>query len=452
MSNITKEQLKKIIDGSPPGTRPEEVIAGLRSRGHKLEGFTATQKETTVTDVAEYEKKSPTLWERYKGLIGLPTRTTFRVAQAAQSFLTETAETIGGVAGGLSMGTKEGLQVAKEELVGGVKDIADIPRQVFGGDIEEMARPSKSLGLGGVYGFLVDVAGDPLNILFAGSAQKDVVTKAKQTVPLTEKFGTRLYQSLFRPSTKKVTKEFAQLGREIDGVVKETPDLLGKNLARYGIKGSVENMLKTMNQRISNIWPKLKSLASESKAKIDTTDVINQLDDMVKSYTKAGKTGVVKTLQARISDLKKLGAKTISVDDAIEIRRIFDDLRLTAGGALSEAQSAEQRAFRIISNGLRNKINKLPGIGPLNKEITTYYDGIQSLAKVAAKEAERILSPITLREFFPYLKVSLGPFAKIKTTVGKAAVDLSKTLNIPLTQVKSALRTILPASMRNIFD
>ncbi len=394
------------------------------------------------------------LWDKYSELIGLPTApSSLRIAQVPQTLLTEAAETVGGVLGGLSMMSKEGLQVAKEELFEGAKDIASIPQQIVGGDISRMARPSESLGVGGVPGFLLDVAGDPLNLLFVGPAQKSALAKTKKTVPLLERFGTRLYQSLFRPSQKKVAKEYMRLGKEIDGIVKETPELLGKNLAAYGVKGSLERMLRTMNQRIATLGDELGKVVEKSKAKVDITGILNQLDDLMKSYQRAGKKDVVRMIQSKIDELQKMGTKLISVDDAVQIRKIFDDLRLTAGGALSEAQSAEQRVFRLISNGLRNQINKLPGrIGTLNKELSTYYEGILALGKVAAKESERVLSPLTLREFFPYLKVSLGPFAKTKTAVGKAAIDLSNALQVPMSKVKSALMTILPSTLRNILD
>ena len=57
MAYITKQKLIEIINNRPPGTTPEGIIAGLKEKGHQLEDYPETGKSTTITDMAEFEKR-----------------------------------------------------------------------------------------------------------------------------------------------------------------------------------------------------------------------------------------------------------------------------------------------------------------------------------------------------------------------------------------------------------
>lgn len=47
MPTLTKDQVKKIIDGAPQGTKPRDIVEGLVKRGYTLEGLNGSAPETT---------------------------------------------------------------------------------------------------------------------------------------------------------------------------------------------------------------------------------------------------------------------------------------------------------------------------------------------------------------------------------------------------------------------
>lgn len=66
MANLSKEKVKEIIRNAPEGTSPAGIIAGLRQKGHTLEGYPTEAKQTPTT--AAKAEKAPEV-EEEKGFL-----------------------------------------------------------------------------------------------------------------------------------------------------------------------------------------------------------------------------------------------------------------------------------------------------------------------------------------------------------------------------------------------
>lgn len=428
MANLTKEQIKQIIINRPEGTTPEGIIAGLRERGHNLEGYTEKTKQSTLSKVGGFLKET----------LNLP-----------ETILTTTAETFGRTIGGLSEG---GLPSAKEEFISGIEKISKIPSQFkrgaekgFFGETE-LPMPSDVLKLEGIGGLAVDIAGDPLNLIFMGGARKLVMEKSSKITSTLRKFGETINQRILNPKTKDEARQFEKLGRIIKEEIITEAETLGKNFSKYGITGKFKDMIFKMNQKIPKLEKTLQDYFSKTNEVLDISGLVDKLNDLKTSFIKIGKKIPANRITEILNSLKN--QTKIPAKDAFELKRIYDDL-ITFG---SKAKSPAQKMYKIVANGLRDKLNDLPTIGKTNKEYTTYIEAVKLFAKRAAETLQRGELPINITQFFPFIRYNPLSLIKTKTIIAKNMIDLSKILNIPLQTLKQGIRTIAPSTIKHLLD
>jgi hypothetical protein len=447
MANLTQERVKQIIEQAPEGTTPGGIIAALREQGHTLEGYPSDEKTTTTRTAGNF----------LSSVLGVASR----ALQVPSTLVSLGARAVGEAIGFESSKTGREQNLAQQAEAQTFEEIKRIPGEVLEGAKEgffgesDLTSPSKELGVTGLGGFAVDVVGDPINLLGAGLVKK-LGQNIPKSVPVVQKFGEKLLQSLLNQAPKQTAKEFKSLGRVFDGAVKEIPDTLGRRFGELGIKfsGSATNLLKKINREITKVGKQLDKKIVGVTQKIDLGPIIGKIEDMAQNFRKAGKDAVADRLDSSALNLLSQTGNQLRIpaSDAITLKRIFDDLRITGSGVLSEARGAEQRIFRTISNGLRNQINKIPEIGSLNRKLSTLFDGLESLSKVAAKEASKGALPIKFSEFFPFLRLNLGSFSRTKSSVGQALTSLGKTLQIPQQILKDTLKSLAPSALRNLFN
>ena len=435
MTYLSKQKVRDIILNAPDGTTSEGIVAALRAQGHTLEGYPEEEKTS---------KKSISTLNSVAGLLS-------RVLEVPAAVATTAAQTVGGVIGGLSV--KGGRKVAEEAVLGGLEQIQRIPGQVRAGAEEGffapsgMPSPAKALGAKGVAGFAVDVLGDPLNLISLLGATDDVARVAPEAKSIFREFGEKLFQSVLKPSNADEASEFKKLGRVFEEAIKKNVDTLGSRFSKYNVKGSFKNMIKTINQRIPNLSKAIDVAASKLDDAGRSKDISDILEDLSKYSDELLELGddTGRIVKETVENAKASGTE-MAVSEAIRLRRLYDKARLTAGGALSEAKTIRNQVFKKLSDGLRNKINKLPEIGELNKELSTYYDALKALSKEAAKNSKKFPG---LSTRFPFISASLPG---VKTTIADFSVSLGQKLNVPAQTVKDIFGKLKPGLLRQLME
>ena len=75
------------------------------------------------------------------------------------------------------------------------------------------------------------------------------------------------------------------------------------------------------------------------------------------------------------------------------------------------------------------------------------------MADIASKRfSEGGKLPVALSKFFPFVRLRPGAFAKVKTEVGSAIINLSKSIGLSPKDIEEALRIVLPTAIKNLFD
>lgn len=421
MAHITKDKVKEIIANSPPGTTPEGIVASLRERGHTLEGYPGTEKKTTLKSSGSF---LGTIWEAFK-----------QTAKAPQAMLTEAAkgagETISDIARGEFGEAKQSLLETGERIMG-----------VRSQTSEEMTTPSRELGIEGVPAFLLDAWSDPLNLLDVGLSKAgkldDVVDLTKGSKILS-RITEKIYQNVLGTTGKKEKAVFKTIGKAIE---KQT---IGKRLAQYKISGGLDDMIRAINKRIPALGKQLDEAAKKSDEVIKIKPIADKLESLAEGVSKIGDTSMADGIRGIAGKIK---GKTLSVDEALSLRRAYDSARKLATGGLSEAQSTKQQIYRAISDGLRNQLNNIPEVGTLNKELSTYYDALEGLATQAAKYEKEIPG---ISRFFPWIRTGL-PGAKVKTTIARGAQELSEITKIPVNTISVLFKSMRAGLLKKLLE
>ncbi len=418
---ITREKYKEL---RTKGATPEQIKAFADAKGYK---FVDNNKE-----IAREPEKKPNFLSSILGGLG-------RVATVPQSLMTEIAGSVGENIGvGLSgeYNKPMGQQLLKEMGQKRGERIASIPKDIMEGfkkgvfSESNMQTPSKEIGLEGGSGLLVDVLGDPLNVLMFNKTEK-IAQELGEKVPSLKKFA---YNTILQYPEKELALKAEKLGKSFNGKKVEEVFGLGEELSKYNISGTIKGMIKKINEELPFITDRLNSLASKRKEIITVEDTIDDLLKTAKQYESVGKTKVAETIVNQAIGLEKKAKNGLTVKEAIDLRRDYDAGRKLASGALSQSQSAEQKVFKIISDDLRGKINQIPEIGKLNNQESVYIKSVEQLAK---KEAKPLLK---LSGRFPFVGATPSKITSPIMTYGSKAIDTAnKSLIKGITKISPSI-------------
>jgi len=68
---LTKEQIKQIISSAPQGTSPEGIVASLRAKGYKLEGYPSQQQEAVITKNEQRQETKKNVLQKAGDFLGI---------------------------------------------------------------------------------------------------------------------------------------------------------------------------------------------------------------------------------------------------------------------------------------------------------------------------------------------------------------------------------------------
>lgn len=384
-----------------------------------------------------------------------------RTLSSPESLLTSLGKAYGGVLGALSemprVGAKASLSTAKGYLKEAGQEIMAIPKDVTAGfeqgwkAPQQANMPSKVLGQTGLKGLAVDIMGDPLNLFFLNSVRQTANVAEKSTVA--ERFAGDVYETILNPPTKGEAKEIARIGQEFENVVKSEPELLGQRLSSYGIKGPGTEMIKEMNTKLPYVGGELKYQAMASDALIDGNPILQKLNNLKSTFETAKETTGVKEIDKAIKGLNAIMDENgkIPVWTALNVKDAYDDMRLTTQG-LSESYGLANRIRKLIGDGLRGGVNKIPELGELNKEYSTYKDSVLALSRVTALSKKAQYLPLVLKPYFPYVKFSSEITSKVGTnmaqTLIKYGVPAEKTERV----ISEIIKNLTPSVINHVLE
>lgn len=240
--------------------------------------------------------------------------------------------------------------------------------------------------------------------LFAGGLK--VATGAAGEIAKAVNLPERLYSTIFKNSFQDMKQELQTVGTKAfqqtdparfkdlvsKGIIKVGPDgkaVLDETLAKEaldrGLKGSLMNMSNAVVRNKYELEDQVQAIAKHSRevVSIPEKQFASVLTKIATDYKDVG-FGEFSTQAAKLAKVAKTGE--LSVDDALQARRLLDSLRIRSSfGTAPTHLSLGQDNLKFLSNQLRSRLNSVPGMGDLMKEYSFNIDALEALAKEAAR-------------------------------------------------------------------
>jgi hypothetical protein len=242
--------------------------------------------------------------------------------------------------------------------------------------------------------------------LTAGSGRAALATAgaALRAIRLPE----RMYSTIFKNSytdmrsflktqgVQALQKENPELFAELvqRGAVKQLPngtqrvnETLAREVLDRGIKGNIKTMANEVVKRTLVLEDKAQTIAAKGgNVGVREPQFRKVLQNISQSYQDVGFGEISKEADELLDVLKTSQGKP-SATDALRLRRFLDRMRVRASYESPNPNnlSLSQQNFRTLTDTLRSRLAKLPGMENTMNEYRVYIEALDRLAKEAAR-------------------------------------------------------------------
>lgn len=224
------------------------------------------------------------------------------------------------------------------------------------------------------------------------------------------KLPERLYSVIFKNSKKEMLSELKSEGisnlrktnpqkyKQLtdEGIIKTgiggkpyLNDTLAEQALNRGLRGSDRAMANIVVEKTFDTESKLQKIVSASKHTVNISEpqYIKVLKSIEAEYDEVGFGEISKKAAELAKRLEASNPQKVSAETALELRRFLDRMRFAASFDRPASKlSMTQSNFKTLSDALRERINKVPGVGNAMKDYTFYIDALEAIASDAGKK------------------------------------------------------------------
>lgn len=228
----------------------------------------------------------------------------------------------------------------------------------------------------------------------------------------------RLYSTIFKNSAKDMITELKSGGLTNlqrnnpskfndlvkKGIIKVAPDgspVLNDTLAEQaldkGLKGSIRGMADEVVEKTLESEEKVQSIANTYGGSVGLGEpqFVNVLKKIAGEYEDVGFGEIsdeAKTLASKIV----AGKGKVDGETAVKVKRFLDRVRIASSYDKPIVNlSTSQGNLKTLSDAVRSRVNKIPGMGEVMKNYSFYIDALESLAREASRRGNnQVLSLI----------------------------------------------------------
>lgn len=228
-------------------------------------------------------------------------------------------------------------------------------------------------------------------------------------------------------------------------VVNET--LAEKALDR-GLRGSLRNMSNEVVYKTLESENTLQNIVKTYNGTVDVSEkqFVNVLKNIAEDYADVGFGEVAQQADNIASSIQAAGGK-VDAGVALSLRRFLDRMRIaTSYDAPANKLSQTQANFKTLSDTVRTRLAKVPGVEKVMKDYSFYIDALDALAKEAKRTGNNQIIGMIDSLFLgsaaasaqPITPLTIGMIRKIAATPA-GATFLAQFINNPnISRVGSA--------------
>lgn len=264
-----------------------------------------------------------------------------------------------------------------------------------GGDAEEAGKTALTAGV--VRGGMA-IIGEGARALKLPERLYSTIFKASKDDMLSELRAGGIEK--LRAENPKQYEEFVKAGiikQSADGSKPYINETLAEQALHRGLTGSVKNMSNEVVRKTLETEDAVRKAVAGHKAPVDLSkpQYVSVLKKIAQEYDDVG-FGEISDEANRLSEVLTKSKGMVSADDALDIRRFFDRMRLASSfDRPASSLSMTQSNLKTMADSVRSKINDIPGVGGLMKDYSFYLDALEALAKEGARRGNnQVLSLI----------------------------------------------------------
>jgi len=416
MANLTKEQVREILMNAPEETSASGIIAGLRERGHTLEGYDTEEatksKRTTLDKVSGF---FDTVFGGGKIGEAIGTEIAKRTVPEEQKQFISPGPTGKQLAGdvlriGATIGAA-GLPVAgsilgKATQFGVLGATAGAGKELIeGGGIKEVAIGA---GIGGALGVGTGAT--------FGLAEKGI----KSLGGLLGKAGEKIQTSVIKPTQADIKDGFS----------------IG-TVNKYNLGGSLKKTFEKTDSLLDNLSSELNKKITTSKVPVDLNEIYEKtakrlLGDKFQSF------GVNQSLDKALENLRNeivaVSGKNglVNLTEAQVVKRASGHFGAWLYGIPDAESTARQRVYNTFYNEIKQGIEKAApeGVRGINKQISELIPVMNALIRripVAQRNSAISLTDIITATGAVFEPQALGlTLLNLASKSGKVGAGLAK--------------------------
>lgn len=223
-------------------------------------------------------------------------------------------------------------------------------------------------------------------------------------------------------------------------------DTLAEKAIERGLKGSFRNMAREVVVGSIKSEDELQGVLSQYNGTVNLGEkqFINVLREIQKEYKNVG-FGELSDNAKYLANQIQLTKGNVDGVTALEIRRFFDRMRISSSfDKPATSLSTTQANFKTLSDAVRSRINKVPGVDPIMKNYSFYIEALESITREAMKRGNSQILGLIDSLFLQGAGIATNPVGLLATAVGRRLIQLPSSL----TRIGSALTksTVNPAT------
>lgn len=239
-------------------------------------------------------------------------------------------------------------------------------------------------------------------------------------------------EALRTGALKDMQQRFPDRFKELvdQGLIKAGPNgvqfdpTLAREALDRNLKGSLKNMANEVVRKTLDLEEKARKTAAGHQGFLEIpqpdkyTNLLRQIGAQYKGTFLEGRTGQAMTWA------KKIESGKLTADDALELRRFLDKMRIASSYRPSTHLSIGQEDFKKAADQLRGVVNAVPGMEGTMNEYRFYIQALESLAKEAAKRSNAAVINLIDTALFGFGGGLAGPQGAAAFPLARRALTL----------------------------
>lgn len=225
---------------------------------------------------------------------------------------------------------------------------------------------------------------------------------------------------------------------------------LAREALDRGLKGSLQNMANAVvkGQVKSELLARQTAKAFKGRVAVSEPQYYRVLTQVATDYKNVG-FGELAEEASKYAKLIKSSKGKLDPLDALNLRRFFDKMRFASSYVKEPTLLSQSQAnFKFLSDALRTRVNRVPGMKDVMKDYAFYIDALEALGKEARRRGNNQVVSLIDSLFFSTGLASGNPVLGVGAGVARKLINMPTGATNIASAVENAKRGLAGQALR----